>query len=114
MLLSFSDKETQGDNLKALHDQQRAEEKASDKKEAEAEKKQQEFNERANEIISAYNKLQTEKSKFEDRMAEKQGELDALLIENEEKAACVPEETAPCDPVDEAGEQLLRDYVDVY
>lgn len=65
--VKIQEKEQAGDTLIALHKQQRADEKATDKKEAEAEKKQQEFNARASEIITGFNQLQSELNKFEGR-----------------------------------------------
>jgi hypothetical protein len=81
--------------------------KRDDEAAAEIERKNAEFNANANEVISTYMALESEKSKFESRMADKEAELAAEQESNSEKLAAG-------EAVNDAKELLLNDYVDVY
>jgi chromosome segregation ATPase len=67
--------ETDYDALKKQHNQERSQLKRDDEAAAEIERKNQEFNENAGRVIETYMGLESEKSKFESRMSDKEAEM---------------------------------------
>lgn len=61
--------------MEQKHKQERQQEVQDDKLAAEIDRKNAEFNAEASRVVDNYNSLNSEKTKFESRMAEKEKEL---------------------------------------
>jgi hypothetical protein len=91
--------ETDFDTKKGVHDQERAQNLADDAATEEKERRNAEFNERAGTVVEAFNKLGSEKTRFESKLDEKRAELEAAQ---------------GADEVDDKRVSLLQEYVEVY